>query len=593
MSQNFGTPIDLTGNVIKNAGVEVVSSLPTTFLVEGREVIYQGEVFRYLNGEWHINSFSAFTLKTYAELRELKDSKALVTGSLYVLTDFYTTFLAEDGETWLGSPDCEVIDHLGNPIISDNYHILLQATSENTFAPQAYIFNQPQSEKPYLKRMSEWVVYFDFDADLFGRIIYMNDVKYNNTFDFDIFNIRWCWKGYIIERYALTADKNLLVNNIEPTSDYYLWTIGDFGGPFQSHYDIYSLAPGLVDNALTGVKNTSIIQSKKIFIYVQGGTSPLVTNYNYYMSRANNITINSSFNVSMAHESFHFSLFACTDLYFANNLSESKITYAKNILSHGRGRGLSMGSPTMFDNPCKYLTFFSSGSAYVKNDIFLAESCFFMGVNNAPTILQYLSVGFPHVKRMALISRNKVVPTSGTDVTLNCLFANDVEIDIPVLQDDIYIKSGYLANKKITIPTEINTIPPDINIELVTSAGNTYINYVNPQNEPIRTTLDNTTIIDTVEVVFYEEFLKSTSKTYFMPFVSYIENATAWGYEIEETQYPTHEIFPVLACVFCNSGSITTQFAGKNLKFYVVSGGTTFYSNEYTINSNGTITVVK
>lgn len=592
MSQNFGTPIDLKGNVIKNAGLDVVSALPTTFLVEGREVIYQGEVFRYLNGKWHINSFSAYSLKTYAELKALKDNNALVPGNQYVLTDFYTTYLAEDGETWLGAPDCEVIDHLGNPIISDNYHILLQVTSENTFSPQVYIFNQPDSDKPYLKRMSEWIVYFDFDLDLFGRIIYMNDVKYNNIFDFDIFNIRWAWKGYLVDRYVTSYDRTLLGGYVEPTADYYLWTIGDFGGCFQSLHDIYTLVPELVRNTLTGVTNTKILQSKKIFIWVQGKTSPLVTNYNYYLSRGNNISIVNSTNISMGFESNGFSIFDSSDLYFQNELSICNITSAKNILSHGRSRGLSLGSPTQFNESCKYLTFFSSGSAYVKNSIFLAEySCFFTSYA-APTILQYLLLGYPRIRRFSFISHN-TNGIGGTNVTLNCLYSQDSILEVPKLNKGIVIKSNYFYNRRLVIPTDIDTYSPKTNIELNTSENNTYLNYVNPQNEPVRTSVDTAVIIDTVDVIFHEDFLRSSSRTYFMPFISLIENPTAWGYEIEGVQYPTHEIFPVLASVFCNSGSITTQFAGKRLKFYVTSGGTTFYSSEYTINSNGTITVVK
>lgn len=596
MSQNFGTPIDLRGNVIKNAGLDVVSALPTTFLVEGREVIFQGEVFRYLNGEWRINSFSAYSLKTYAELRELKDSNALVTGSLYVLTDFYTTFLAEDGETWLGSPDCEVIDHLGNPIVSDNYHILLQATSENTFSPQAYIFNQPDSEKPYLKRMSEWIIYFDFDLDLFGRIIYMNDVKYNNTYDFDIFNIRWAWKGYQIDMFLRADDLKLLSQPFDANSTYYLWSIGDIGGCFQSYYDIYNIAPELVLNYQTGVRNCFFSQSKNIFLYVQGKTSPLITSFNYCMSMCVKNEIISSTNILLGKECFTVSILNCSDIYLTSP-SRLFMTNATNILSLNKfTRCVNLGTRESFDDMCSYLTFILPSSAYVQHSILLAKYSVFLANKFPVAITQTLDRGYPYVMRTAVLNKS-LKSTEFGDANFRFLVASSTDILVtnPNADDLFTFKTQGLYNIQTEIQTDLQIIGKDHEEEVINSGigTKTYLNYINANNESVRTEMPNTIAIETTYVVFFEDYLKKMSNSYFMPFVSFISNPTAWGYEIEETKYPTHEIFPVLASVFCNSGSITTQFAGKNLKFYVTSGGTTFYSSEYTINSNGTITVVK
>lgn len=584
MSQKFGTPIDLTGNVIKNAGIEVVSSLPTDFLVDGREVIFQGEVFRCLNGEWHINSFSAYSLKTYTELKALKDNNALVTGNQYVLTDFYTTYLAEDGETWLGAPDCEVIDHLGNPIVSDNYHILLQATSENTFSPQAYIFNQSDSEKYYMKRLSDWIVYFDFEQDLFGRITYMYDTRYKCTYDFDIYNIRWCWKGFQIDLALLPADI-AVIGQIEPNADYYLWTIGDIKCCNETVFDINTLSSDFP----YGVMENSILDSSKIFINVH--SKSLMTSA-FYNAIFRNCSIKNSSNIVAYPLNHSMRIEYVSNLYMSQGGERFNLYQGCNILCVGYGRGLNIGISNTFGEVCKYLSFFTQSAAYVDHSIFLARYSVFIGIKGTPTIIQPLTEGYPRIENFAFINEN-TAGIGGTNASLNGWYPSHSELRVPALNKDIIIKADYFSKRKFIIPEEIDTISDEINIELISSGNNTYLNYINPQNEPVRTNIDNAIIIDTAEVIFYEEFIRKRNNTYFMPFVSFIENPTSWGYEIEGIKYPTHEDFPVLAGVFCNSGSTTTQFAGKNLKFYVTSGGTTFYSSEYTINSNGTITVVK
>jgi hypothetical protein len=103
--------------------------------------------------------------------------------------------------------------------------------------------------------------------------------------------------------------------------------------------------------------------------------------------------------------------------------------------------------------------------------------------------------------------------------------------------------------------------------------------------------MPNTTPINTVRVEFFNDFLKNILNTYFLPFVSFIQNPTAWGYEIEGIKYSTHDKFPVLACVFCHSNK--SQFVDKTLRFYVECGNNTYYSSEYSINSNGTLTEIK
>lgn len=599
MSQKFGTPIDLRGNVIKNAGLDVVSALPTTFLVEGREVIFQGEVFRYLNGEWRINSFSAYSLKTYAELKALKDNNALVTGSLYVLTDFYTTFLAEDGETWLGSPDCEVIDHLGNPIVSDNYHILLQAISENTFSPQAYIFNQPDSDKAYLKRMSEWVIYFDLDLDLFGRIYYMHDTVYNNKFDFDIFNIRWGWKGYIIGKYFQSADISLLGKDIEPFDTYYLWTIGDIGGCYQSKYDIYNIAKDLVQAGRTGVFNVKILSCNKVFLYVQGQTDPLLTNYNYYKSCAYNVKISSSTNIAIGYESFNYTIEGSKDLYLTYTFTSSQIIRAVSIfVINGRSRGVNIGEMGSNDIESSYLTFYFPGSAFVAHHIICGDYCTFLAKRNAFCINQKRSSCWPALVCATVISRN-MSGIGGVNCILNVDTIDSAELTFSDSSEYICVSSRGIYERKLATPINIPTIPieePGANnensYEIETSENKTFLNYVNPNNEVVRTTLTNAEVIDSFRATFYEEFIQTLNKIHFIPIGIANAYPDAWGYEIEGVKYPTNTIFPVLCCFFCNSGTNTTTFAGKRLKFYIDESNETFYSSEYTINSNGTLTKV-
>lgn len=593
MSQNFGTSIDLKGNAIKNAGLDVVSALPTTFLVEGREVIFQGEVFRYLNGEWRLNSFSAYSLKTYAELKALKDNNALVPGNQYVLTDFYTTYLAEDGETWLGSPDCEVIDHLGNPIISDNYHILLQATSENTFSPQAYIFNQPDSDKPYLRRMSYWNIMFDIDKDLFGRIIYMYDIQYNNTFDFDIFNLRSAFKGYQISMVLKQADIEQ-IGALEPLGVYYLWSIGDLGGCYESHYSIYDIYG---DNKpyIAGVYNTSITQSSHIFIRIDSSITPSPS-YNYYQSSCDGVTVLRSTYFITGVGIFSVSIISTNHFYSKQQCNHFTMTNSDNIISLSQfSRGLNIGLTEGFHNRCSYLYFYFPGSAYVEHKFFLAEYCTFLAKRAALTLIQPYSVGYPIMYCSTIINRN-LNGVGGTNATLNFTNVQDTEFTFstPNSGESVYAFSPIrFIGRKFSTPSDIITSPDEDQVfELETCENNTFLNYTDTNNENVRTSLKDIEIIDSFNVSFYDEFITNVLNTYFMPFGVFYDSPDAWGYEIEGVKYPTNIDLPILACVFCNSGTNRNTFAGKSLKFYVDYDNETFYSSEYTINSNGTLTKV-
>ena len=581
MSQKIGTPIDLTGNVIKNAGIEVVSSLPTTFLVEGREIIFQGEVFRYLNGEWRINSFSAYSLKTYAELRELKDSNALVTGSQYVLTDFYTTFLAEDGETWLGSSDCEVIDHLGNPIVSDNYHILLQATSENTFSPQAHILNQPDSEKLYLRRISDWIIYFDFNQDLFGRITYMYDTRYNCTYDFDIYNIRWRWKGYEIN-FALKSSDFNLIGEIGPNNDYYLWTIGDIKCCNETNFDInqiYSPFP-------YGVMDNTILDSSRLFFYVHSKTKLTTA---YYNAIFRNCTISYSDNIVSSATTHSITVKFSSNFYNSGGAERFSMYNASNIFYSGSARGINIGYQETHGTVSYYLFFGYAGAAYVDTYIKVGRYSTFLSNTQSFSIDLRKTPDYPVIRNTALL--NKASSVSGGVV--GSFEFNDIEnteITIPAKSNFyFYIRSLLLKNKKFELP-DVDIMNYNIPYKFFDNGENLYLHYLNSENENISSLLDATEI--TESVVFYEDYIKTTNKMYFMPFCAFVENPTEWGFEIEATKYKTSEILPILACVFMNTGSIKTDFAGKTLKFYVDMNNSTYYSNSYNINSNGTLTKV-
>lgn len=581
MSQKFGTPIDLKGNVIKNAGLDVVSALPTTFLVEGREVIFQGEVFRYLNGEWHINSFSAYSLKTYAELKALKDNNALVVGNQYVLTDFYTTYLAEDGETWLGSPDCEVIDHLGNPIISDNYHILLQATSENTFSPQVYIFNQPDSEKLYLTRISDWIIYFDFNQDLFGRITYMYDTKYNCTYDFDIYNIRWRWKGYEIN-FALKSSDFNLIGEIEPNNDYYLWTIGDIKCCNETNFDInqiYSPFP-------YGVMDNTILDSSRLFFYVHSKT---ILTTAYYNAIFRNCTISYSDNIVSSVTTHSITIKFSSNFYNSGGAERFSMYNASNIFYTGSARGINIGYQETHGTVSSYLFFGFAGTAYVDSYIKVGKYSTFLSNTQSFSIDLRETPDYPVITRTALL--NKASSVSGGVVgSFELNDSTDTEITIPAKSKFyFYIKSLLLNNKKIELP-DVDVMNRNIPYKLFQNDENLYLHYLNSDNENISSLLDATEI--TESVVFYEDYIKTVNKMYFMPFCAFVENPTEWGFEIEATKYKTSEILPILACVFVNTRSNNTAFAGKTLKFYVDTNNSTYYSNSYNINSNGTITKV-
>lgn len=581
MSQNFGTPIDLRGNVIKNAGLDVVSALPTTFLVEGREVIYQGEVFRYLNGKWQLNSFSAYSLKTYAELKALKDNNALVVGNQYVLTDFYTTYLAEDGETWLGCPDCQVIDHLGNPIVSDNYHILLQATSEKAFSPQVSIINQPDSEKLYLRRISDWIIYFDFNQDLFGRITYMYDTRYNCTYDFDIYNIRWRWKGYEIN-FALKSSDFNLIGEIEPNNDYYLWTIGDIKCCNETNFDInqiYSPFP-------YGVMDNTILDSSRLFFYVHSKT---ILTTAYYNAIFRNCTISYSDNIVSSATTHSITVKFSSNFYNSGGAERFSMYNASNIFYFNSARGINIGYQETHGTVSYYLFFGYAGSAYVDTYIKVGRYSTFLSNTQSFSIDLRKTPDYPVIRNTALLNKASSV-LGGVVGSFELNDITNTEITIPAKSNFyFYIRSLLLNNKKFELP-DVDLMNRNIPYKLFDNGENLYLHYLNSDNENISSLLDATEI--TESVVFYEDYIKTANKMYFMPFCAFVEDPTEWGFEIEATKYKTSEILPILACVFMNTGSIKTDFAGKTLKFYVDMNNSTYYSNSYNINSNGTLTKV-
>lgn len=62
----FLNSIDLSGNSINNAGLEVVSELPTTGLFEGRVVYYNKSVYIYINETWTpVCSYKTITSDDY------------------------------------------------------------------------------------------------------------------------------------------------------------------------------------------------------------------------------------------------------------------------------------------------------------------------------------------------------------------------------------------------------------------------------------------------------------------------------------------------------------------------------------------------
>lgn len=589
MSQKFGTPIDLTGNQLKNFCIETVNSIPDTYVNEGREIIFQGVKYTYINGQWTSETGDFFFSGTYQELKSLKDNGMLVAGASYLLTDFRTTYLAEDGATYLGTADCQVIDHLGNAIVSDNYKIVLNAVSTNQFSLNVSILNEPTATKVYLHRMSEWVVQFNFDLDLLGRIIYMHDTMYNNTFDFDIFNVRWKWKGYEVNLVLDSKDKPLLNNLLEPNDSYYLWTIGDFGACYGSLFNPAEKYNGTV------FYNISITQSSNIFIYAESKTIPSSVWTVYYF----NSKIERCKYITCGREFFDNSFYECQHIYLQKWGNHLKMIYARYVFNPYNSRGLNIGFNENRNNElaCEYLSFFCTGAAFCNYHLSSVFSTVFLGKKAHFGVDIKKSLEWYGIYRSAFINNN-LEGTGAQNVGISFdSFIKNTEITIPDFIDktvNFSIKSP--GGFRCQLPIIEDLQMPFLWYKIFYSGNESdsvYLKYLNNENEDVNVPLTDATIINDYDVKFYENYIVKVNFAYYMPFCSFYGYATNWGYEIEETKYSTKEIYPIYACFFMNAGSNNTAFAGKTLKFYVELNDITYYSNSYRINSNGTLTKIQ
>ena len=526
---------------------------------------------------------------SYSQLRELKDANKLNVGNLYILQDFRTTYNHNDGSTYLGDVDCTVEDHRGIPIVSDEYQILLCAITSNEFDPNVIILSQPESEKPYLRRMAEWQVRYDFDLDLKGRITYMYDPKYNNTFDFDIFNIRNNWRAYNVAMFLDSANYAVLDNKFDESDAIYLWTIGDFGGCVDSEYSVYDIAPNLTK---TGVRNVTIRNSSWIFLKVQA-TTPIDSSYDYYKSMLHDVLIENSSVVCSGYETFYTTIQNASYLILRDWANYCKFQDVMCVLSAGHSRGLKIGvveEGMPHQNTSSYLTFVTSSTAYPHSEIRYGEQSVFVSKSSGiMNIFQEMNSVWNYLFRTAVVSRNTANAVAAAVKLDQC---DNVLIDIPASTIPYHIKSDNLMN------VQIDSFPEDIlqlntqNVEMNNIDGaDVYVNYVNTKNDSVRLT-ESYKAVSGPTVIFFDECKMQNFRTHIVAFMPLGADLVAWGYEIEGKKYPNSTKEYLFACIFHNIGSNTKDFADKELMFYVECEDQTYYTKPYKINSDGSLTLV-
>lgn len=526
---------------------------------------------------------------SYSQLRELKDANKLNVGNLYILQDFRTTYNHNDGSTYLGDVDCSVIDHRGIPIVSDEYQILLYAITSNEFDPNVIILSQPESEKPYLRRMAEWEVRYNFDLDLKGRITYMYDPKYNNTFDYDIFNVRYSWRGYNVAMFLDSANYTVLGKKYDETEDIYLWTIGDFGGCVDSEYSIYDIAPNLTDR---GVRNVTIRNSSWVFLKVQASI-PIDSSYNYHKSILRDVSIENSSVVCCGYETFFTTIQNASYLYLYDWGNYCVFKNVMCVLSAGHSRGLKIGvveEGMPHHNTSQYLTFVTSSSAYPHSEIRYAEQCVFVSKSSGiMNIFQEMKSVFNYLFRTAVVTRNT---TNSVAAVVKLDQCDNVYINIPASTIPYCIQSDNLMN------VQIDSFPEDIlqlntqNVEINNTDGaDVYVNYVNTKNDSVRLT-ESYKAVSGPTVIFFDECKRQNFRTHIVAFMPLGADLVAWGYEIEGKKYPNNTKEYLYACIFHNIGSNTDKFSGKELMFYVECKEQTYYTKPYLINSDGSLTLM-
>lgn len=541
----------------------------------------------------------------YDDLKYLKDNNLLIQGQEYILTNFRTTYNHNDGETYLGDESCLITDHLGNYIISDEYNILLKATSTNSFDPKVTILNQPLSNRVYLKSIERWIVYYDFDLDLKGRITYMHDPLYHNTFDFDIFNIRNAWSGYNLTMFLDTNLLSQLNNEFNPNNEYYLWTIGDFKGSYYTEHDIYNLANLPRPEKPCSIYNVTILNSTFIWINVEA-TGKITSSYNYHKSLVYDININTCNKILIGYEFFCTTIKESTNITLRNNSTCSKIYSARNVLSAGdRSRGLVLGidSDTALQreaNPhftIDYCTFIHKGNYFNSSDVCYGK--YFLSIDSGTT------TWFSQVKNIAFVGWtnitfiNEMTATTGSIVLIKATDLYDTILTFKKgSKQFLTINIDQLCGIEYDVDIPASSIPSVSDTNDIISINNKewsdtnlYIGYKDENYSNKVEVVQAKNGIESDDIIFHEEYLQKRGYTYIMPFSvkSYYESyANDWGVIINEEEQSTAVILNFNVCIL----HMYKDIIGSTIQFYGKTGDKTVYSSKYTLNSNYTLTKI-
>lgn len=542
----------------------------------------------------------------YDDLRYLKDNNLLIQGQEYILTNFRTTYNHNDGETYLGDESCLITDHLGNYIISDEYNILLKATSTNSFDPRVTILNQPLSNRVYLRSIERWIVYYDFDLDLKGRITYMHDPLYHNTFDFDVFNIRNVWSGYnltiLLDKYLLSQ----LNNEFNPNNEYYLWTIGDFKGSYYTEHDIYNLVKLATPTSEGGICNVSILNSTFIFLLVEA-TGKLTTSYNYYKTLQNDVNINTCSKILVGYENIDFTIKDSSNITIKVWANYSKIQSTHNVLFPEKCRGFVLGfdSDTALPRQCnnKYLlkncTFIQNGNAFNSTNICCANYLLTIDPTTSTWFSQFKNIVYTYWRNTTIINKT-TSKTGGSMALIKADYLNDNIITLKNVSNvkGLTVNIDYLEGIEYDIDMTTLTIKPFGHVDDVIKLNNKewadvnlYVGYKDENLSDKVEIVQAKSGIESDNIIFHEEYLAKKGYTYIMPFSvkSYYESyANDWGVIINEEEQSTAVILNFNVCIL----HIYKDIIGSTIQFYGKIGDKTVYSSKYTLNSNYTLTKI-
>ena len=213
--------INLHGGTISEAGFEVVESLPTSNLFEGRTVVFNHLQYCFLNNQWVV--LSPLVELTYNELKALKDKGNLIPGQKYAIIDYVTHVYTQQYGDGSINPNVYSCRSAGNP-----YDIIVTALSSSELSENASA-RKRKNDKYFEKcNLNAWKLKYSLDNSIAswgyggkGVVYYMED-EHGNSAYYDFKNIQYQVKKhsflksniwyYTFSQYYTNADLSLTSN---------------------------------------------------------------------------------------------------------------------------------------------------------------------------------------------------------------------------------------------------------------------------------------------------------------------------------------------------------------------------------------------